>query len=219
MPEPEPALTTFLLIRHVAHAVQGHRMVGRMPGIGLGEEGRDQLTRLRARLQDTEAQAIYASPLERAAETAAALGEALGLPVDTVEELIELDYGDWTGRTVEELESEPRWPAWNSFRSGTRVPGGETMIEVQVRVLQLIERLQERYPAGRVLLVTHGDVIRGRVLLVTHGDVIRGLLLHYLGSPTDFIHRLVVDPGSVSTVAVGEHGPRILGINDSGVPA
>jgi broad specificity phosphatase PhoE len=206
MPEPEPALTTFLLIRHVAHAVQGHRMVGRMLGIGLGEEGRDQLTRLRARLQDTEAQAIYASPLERAAETAAALGEALGLPVDTVEELIELDYGDWTGRTVEELESEPRWPAWNSFRSGTRVPGGETMIEVQVRVLQLIERLQERYPAGRVLLVTHGDVIRG-------------LLLHYLGSPTDFIHRLVVDPGSVSTVAVGEHGPRILGINDSGVPA
>ncbi len=194
-------MTTFLLIRHVAHAAQGHRMVGRMPGIGLGQEGRQQLAGLCRRLQGIEAEAVYASPLERAAQTAAALGEALGLPVTTEEELIELDYGDWTGRTVEELASEPLWAAWNSFRSGTRVPGGETMMEVQARALRLIERLRERHPAGRVLLVTHGDVIRG-------------LLLHYLGSSTDFIHRLVVDPGSVSTVAVGGRGPRILGINE-----
>ena len=181
-------------------------MVGRMPGIGLSEEGRQQLAKLSRRLRGSEAAAIYASPLERAAETAAPLGRTLGLPVTTADELIELDYGDWTGRTVEELESEPRWPAWNSFRSGTRVPGGETMIEVQVRTLRLVERLRERHPAGRVLLVTHGDVIRA-------------LLLHYLGSSTDFIHRLVVDPGSISTVAVGEHGPRILGINEGGEPA
>lgn len=178
-------------------------MVGRMPGIGLSEEGRRQLDRLCRRVRAAEAHAVCTSPLERAVATAEALGAALGVPVTVAEELNELDYGRWTGRTVQELAAEPLWPAWNSFRSGTRVPGGETLIEVQARALRLVERLRGEHPGGRVLLVSHGDVIRG-------------LLLHFLGSSTDFIHRLVVDPGSISTVAVGEHGPRILGINEGG---
>ena len=77
------------------------------------------------------------------------------------------------------------------------------MIEIQARVLRLVERLRERHPDGRVLLVSHGDPIRA-------------VLLHFLGMSTDFIHRLEVDPGSVSVLTVEDSGPCLLRLNDTG---
>jgi probable phosphoglycerate mutase len=77
------------------------------------------------------------------------------------------------------------------------------MLEIQARALALVERLRERHPAGRVVLVSHGDPIRA-------------VLLHFLGMSTDFIHRLEVDPGSVSVLAVEDSGPCLLRLNDTG---
>ncbi len=77
------------------------------------------------------------------------------------------------------------------------------MVEVQARALGLVERLRTRHPQGRMVLVSHGDVIRA-------------VLLHLLGLGLDAVHRLEVVPASASTVAVGELGPCVLGVNDTG---
>jgi broad specificity phosphatase PhoE len=196
--------TTLHLVRHAPHALQDRRLlVGRTPGVGLGGEGREAARRLAARFEGVALDAVLSGPLERATATAAAITERVGPAVEVAAELDEVDFGAWTGRGFAELEGDPAWAAWNVFRSGTRAPGGETMVEVQLRALGLVERLRGRHPGGRVVLVSHGDVIRAA-------------LLHFLGLGLDSVHRVEVVPGSVSTVAVGDHGPCILGVNDMG---
>src|SRR3984957_14779066 len=95
-------MTTFHLLRHGEHAVQGRICAGRMPGIVLSEKGRGEVERAAERLAGAEIAAIYASPLERAQETAGIVGRRLDLPVTVNDELSELDFGGWTGLTVDE---------------------------------------------------------------------------------------------------------------------
>lgn len=169
----------------------------------LNEEGRAQAEGLAARLSSAPLRAVYSSPLERALETAAPLARALGLEVRVSGALNELDFGEWTGRTFSELEREPGWRRFNSFRSGTRIPGGELMAEAQARFVAEMGRLRERH-AGEALA------------LVSHADPIRAAVAHYAGIPLDLFLRVEVSPASVSVVEVGEYGPRIISVNDTG---
>ncbi|MEK0084087.1 histidine phosphatase family protein [Benzoatithermus flavus] len=191
-------MTVFYLVRHAAHARQGESLVGRTPGIGLGEAGRQQIAWLQRRFEGLTFAAVCCGPLERAVLTA----EALAPQATIAPELDEVDYGDWTGRTIAALEGDPLWQAWNGFRAGTRIPGGETMLEVQLRAVRLIDRLREAHPEGRVLLVSHGDVIRA-------------VLLHYLGLSADLFGRIEVDPGSLCVLAVEPWGARVLRLNEA----
>jgi broad specificity phosphatase PhoE len=194
-------VTVLHLVRHAPHALQDRGvLVGRTPGVALSGEGRLVALGLASRLAGSGLDAVLSGPLERATATAAAVAAAAGGVVEVAAELDEVDFGDWTGRRIADLEGDPLWRAWNLFRSGTRAPGGETMLEVQLRALGLVERLRGRHPDGRVVLVSHGDVVRA-------------VLLHLLGLGLDAIHRLEVAPGSVSTVAVGPLGPCVLGLN------
>lgn len=192
--------TTVLLIRHAEHRLQGRALVGRADGVGLSAEGRRQADGLAEWLVATPPAALYSGPLERARETAAPIAARLGLRVEIADELDEVDFGDWTGRTFGELEGGDLWRRFNAFRSGTRSPNGEHMLEVQARVVGLIERLRGRHPGGRVGLVSHGDVIRAA-------------LLYYLGAPLDLVHRIEVGPASLSVVALGADGARVLLVN------
>jgi probable phosphoglycerate mutase len=145
---------------------------------------------------------IYSSPQPRARETAEFLAELLGYSVKIAPQLDEIDYGEWTGRTFDELRSIARWRDFNSLRSCTRIAGGELMIEVQARVLGLMESLCRRHPAMTVALVSHADVIRGG-------------LAHCLGMPLDLVLRLEISPASISVVAMEQDGPRVLCINNT----
>ncbi|MEW6250325.1 MAG: histidine phosphatase family protein [Planctomycetota bacterium] len=193
-------MVTFLLIRHAHTDAVGRRIAGRMPNVGLSPAGRAQLDALAARIGEQPVQRLLSSPLERARETAAAVARVLRIEVEFAEELNELDFGAWTGRTFAELAPDPLWQQYNAFRSGTRMPGGEVMLEVQARVVGLIQRLRE---------TADGQAIA----LVTHGDVIRAALAYYLGIPLDLILRFEVDPASVSAVRLDDDGPHVLCIN------
>lgn len=196
-------MTTFLLIRHAAHGAQGVRLVGRMPDAGLSVLGREQADRLARRLERSPIEAVCSSPMERAMATARAIADRRGITPRIEHALDEIDFGTWTGQSFAELASDPVWQAWNGFRSASRPPGGEAMIEVQARAVELIERLRHE----------HGD---GTVALVSHADVIRAVLVHFLGMPLDLILRLEVEPGSVSILSVADWGARLLGLNDTG---
>ena len=191
-------MTVVHLVRHAAHGVLGHILTGRMAGVRLGDTGRAQAERLAGRLAGMPVTAVQSSPLERTLETAEVIGRRLGLPVEPVDALLEIDFGDWSGRRFDELEPSEHWRRWNHFRSGTRPPGGETIWEVQARILCHIESLPPD----------------GTVVLVSHSDLIKSILAHYLGMPPDLFLRLEISPASISTVEIGGWGPRILRINE-----
>lgn len=111
----------------------------------LNEVGREQARELSASFGGGEVEAIYTSDLRRAAETAAIVGAALGVPVTTDRDLREVDVGSWQGLTREQLAGRE----WD----------GETRDDHRRRVLDALRRI-ERAHDGRVLVVTHGGSMR-----------------------------------------------------------
>lgn len=199
-------VTGYLLIRHAAADHVGRRLAGRTPGVRLSDTGRAEARDLAAALAHAPLAAVYTSPLERARETAAPLAEPHGLDPVVSEAFQEVDFGDWTGLSFEELEGDAEWSAWNGFRSTARVPGGEAMTEVLVRALEGVREIGRRHEGGWVAVVSHCDVIRP-------------LLAHFSGMPLDHLLRLEVATASVSAIEVNPWGPRIRGMNGSGAPA
>jgi broad specificity phosphatase PhoE len=193
-------MTTFALIRHAAHGLLGDTIVGRMPGVALSPDGFEEAEQLAARLAASRVEVVYSSPLERAHRTAEEIAGRLGLEVQIADELNELDFGDWTNQKLTDLHALEEWWQFNRFRSGSRVPNGEAMIEVQCRLLRLIERLCALHPIQVVALVSHGDVIKAA-------------LAYYLGVPLDMFHRIEISPASVSIVRIEPYGAQVLLVN------
>jgi broad specificity phosphatase PhoE len=195
---------TFFLVRHAAHDNVGAFLAGRTPGIRLGADGQAQAARLAQRLVRESFEAIYSSPLERTVETAAAISTASHVPVERADALNEIDFGTWSNRSFDELGRDPAWRRWNDLRSLARTPGGETMIDVQRRVVDFLAGLWQRRPAAATVLVSHADVIRAAIG-------------HVLGLPIDGLQRFEISPGSVSIVLMGEWGARLLSLNEVAV--
>lgn len=194
--------TTFYLIRHATHDLVGRTLAGRMDGVALSEQGRLESGRLADRLGGRAIAAIYSSPLQRAQETARPLARRTGLTVDIEPALNEFDFGAWTGREFASLEGDPLWKLFNTWRSGTRAPGGESMLEVQARIVGILEALHVRHTEDAVALVSHGDVLKAAVL-------------HYLGMALDSFMRIELEPASVTVLELAHWGARIVTLNDT----
>jgi probable phosphomutase (TIGR03848 family) len=195
-------MTTYLLIRHAANDMLGKGLAGRMPGIHLNEKGQGQAQRLVRRLADIRIKFIYSSPLERAQETAEPLVKELGLPLILAEQLTEIDFGQWTGKSFCELESDTHWQRFNAVRSCCRPPLGELITEVQTRITSYLEQLCHRHQNDTVALITHADVIRAA-------------LCYHLGIPLDLMQRLEVSPASISELVLDDFQPRLVRLNDT----
>jgi broad specificity phosphatase PhoE len=190
----------FLLIRHGHNDWVGKRLAGRLAGLHLNDQGRAAAMALAESLAATPLTAICSSPLERAQETAAAIADRHGMPVETSQRLQEIDIGDWSGRTLQELAGDEHWRRYNEFRTGVRPPGGETTNEVQGRMVAEIEVWQNRQPDGLIALVGHGDPLKTAIA-------------HFVGIPIDHLQRLEIAPASVSLLEIGGWGARLLGLN------
>lgn len=195
-------MTDFLCIRHGDTDAVGVRLVGRLAGVSLNAKGRAQAKALAERLAAEPPDRIVCSPLERTRDTAGVIAERVGRPVEEDEGLLEIAFGEWTGRSFDELEREPLWRAYHHFRSGIRIPGGEMAVEVQARMVAVTERLHSESPDTAIALVSHGDPIRY-------------LLAHYAGIPLDHALRLAVDVGSLSRISMDQWGPRVLALNSA----
>jgi probable phosphomutase (TIGR03848 family) len=191
-----------LLLRHAVTEHTGNRLSGWMPGLHLSEAGRAQAQALAERLGPVAVDAVYASPLERCQETAAVVAGAKGLKVETLEDVGEVRYGDWTGRTLKELGKEPLWRVVQATPSAARFPEGESLFEMQARAVLATERLREAHP-------------KQTVAVCSHADVIKALVCHYLGMHLDLFQRVVVGPASVTAIGFGPV-PYLLRLNDTG---
>jgi probable phosphomutase (TIGR03848 family) len=198
--KPTPP-TLVLLVRHGLTPTTGTRLPGRAPGLHLSDAGKAQAETVAQRIAPLgDVAAVYASPLERARETAAPIAKATGTRVRTLADLHECDFGEWTGRRLSDLYRKKEWKQVQRNPSGFRFPKGESFGEMQVRIADALAQLRARHPGQRVVAVSHADPIKAAVA-------------HAMGTHLDLFQRLVVSPCSVSAVALTDDGPLVLAVN------
>jgi probable phosphoglycerate mutase len=196
-------VTTFLLVRHATGDHVGRVLAGRAPGVRLSEAGRREAERLAGRLAGRAVHAVYTSPLERARETAEPIARRLGLEPCVAPGVTELDFALWSGRAIDGFADDATWRHFNAYRSGTRIPGGESMLEAQARAVDELLRLRARHDGETVVVVSHADVIRA-------------LLGHFAAVPMDLLLRFEISPASVTELELEEWGARIVCVNERG---
>ena len=194
-------MITFFLIRHASCSGLGQTLWGRTPGVCLNETGKLQAQRLAERFRGMTLQAIYSSPLERALETAETIARSMNLEVTKNPAFDEINFGEWTGKSFDTLSGDESWRRFNRDRSTTRIPGGESFLEVQTRVVNGLERLSSQHTNARVAIVSHADVIKAAVG-------------YFAATPIDLLQRIEISPCSVSVVAMDKDSVRLLTINN-----
>lgn len=153
--------------------------------------------------QDLPWQAIFASPLTRAIATATPLAKKLGMGIQQRDGLKEIAYGNWEGKTPEQVNLEyhdeyVEWladPGWNS------PTGGEKGIDIARRSSEVLEEIEQNYPSGNVLVVSHKATIRIMLCSLLGIDVGR------------YRDRISMPVASVTIVKFTDRGPllNILG--------
>jgi probable phosphoglycerate mutase len=203
-PKP-PAPTTVLFVRHGQTATTGTVLPGRAPGLHLSDTGRQQAEAVADRLASTNGKiaAVYASPLERTKETAAPIAKRLSLRVRVDRDLLECDFGEWTGKQLKALMKLPEWHTVQRYPTGFRFPRGESFLEMQARIERAVDTMREAHP-GRL------------VVAVSHADPIKALVAAAMGTPLDLFQRIVISPCSVTVIVFGAGGPMVLAVNTVG---
>jgi len=195
-------MPTLLLIRHGENDfVKQARLPGRLPGIHLNKHGQEQAAALAETLKKLPLRAVYASPLERAVETARPLAQALGLEIQVRAGLLDTDVGEWQGRLLKDLRKLPLWKQVQTRPSEVRFPGGESFQELQERLIGEIESIRAAHKP------------KDLVALVFHCDPIKLVLAHYIGLPLNSFQKLGVAPGSVSILMLRRSRTYLAALN------
>lgn len=200
---------TVILLRHGrSTANTAATLAGRMPGVGLDETGIAQAQALVDRLGMLPIAAIVSSPLQRCQETVSMLATSLGLEPTLDPRLLEVDYGEWTGRSLAELVREPMWKVVQRHPSAAIFPGGEGLADVQARAVSAVRQhdreLAAQAGADRLWIAC------------THGDVIKSVLADALGTHLDGFQRIMTVPSAVSVIRYTEERPFVFHMNDTG---
>jgi probable phosphoglycerate mutase len=195
-------MTIVLLVRHGENDyVKKGRLAGRLAGVHLNEKGRAQAQAVADKLAGATIKAVYSSPLERTMETAQPIAIALGVEVIPREGLVEINFGEWTDQKLKGLSRLKLWKVVQNFPSMARFPGGETFREAQCRVVEEINSLAGMYEPKDI------------IVCVSHSDTIKLAVAFYIGLPLDMFQRLMVSPGSINVLNVGEASSSLLALN------
>lgn len=196
-------MPTLLLIRHGENDfVKTHKMAGRLSGVHLNEKGQKQAQALADALKEVPLKAVYASPLERAMETAKPIAESHGLKIIQEPDLMDTDIGEWQGRSWRVLGLTKAWRIVQNAPSRFRFPDGESFVEAQTRCASALERIIQKHNKPK-------DI----VAVVFHADPIRLSVAHFLGMPLDHFQRLSCDTGSVTVIHAGEARASLVKMN------
>lgn len=186
------------LVRHGHHALLGHILCGRMPGVVLDEQGCREMDVAAEVIRSVTPHAIQSSPQRRTLQSASIIASRCGCPVEIVQAVDELDMGRWTGQAFGELRKDPAWQRWNERRGSAKPPGGESMRALQRRVVAHIEQFADR---------------DGSIVIVSHAEPIRAALMYYLGVPLDLFYSVDIDPASISTIALDGKQAMVSRVN------
>ncbi len=195
-----------LLIRHGENEyTRTGKLAGWTKGVSLNEAGRKQAEGLVERLKGVPIKFIYSSPLERAQETAAPLAAARGLKVEIRPGLGEVQYGQWTGKSLKVLGRTKLWKVVQQLPSAMQFPDGETMRGAQLRFVDAVDAIARAHPSPKAV-----------VAVFAHSDPIKLAVAHYLGMPLDLFQRLMISTASVTVLRLGHGQPSLVKLNETG---
>lgn len=196
-------MTLLLLLRHGENDyVKTGKMAGRIPGVHLNERGQKQAQALGEALRNIPLKAVYASPLERAMETAVPIAEPHKLTIIQESDLMDTHVGKWQGRSWKVLRLTKAWKIVQEAPSRFRFPEGESFPETQLRIVNVLERIVRKHNKPK-------DI----VAVVFHADPIKLAVAHFLGMPLDQFQRLGCDTGSLTALHVNEMGAHLMKLN------
>lgn len=198
-------MTVVLLIRHASNDfLKEGRLAGRTPGVHINAQGQREADELARRLAHLPIEAVYSSPLERAVDTANAVAACQKLPVQIRDGLLEGDAGEWTGRKISELQGTETWKQIQTRPVGVALPGGESIDQIQARMVAAIDDICKNHPEGIVAVVSHSDPLKAA-------------LAHYLNWDLNNFQRLAINPASVSVLMLNDKGAVLYRLNDTGL--
>lgn len=198
-------MTKVILVRHGhVEGISPERFRGRAD-LALTPEGRRQAEATARRIQQSwRLAAIYCSPLRRCRATAEAIAGPHGRSPIAVEELTDIDYGDWQGLTPDEVRA--RWPealeTWRKNPHWTAIPGGETLQRVLSRSVSALRGVIGRHPDEAVAVIGHDSVNRI-------------LLLHTLDLPLSRYWRLGQDPCAINEIDYSDSDFTVRSLNET----
>ena len=205
-------MTRIVLLRH-AHSSANAKAIlaGRALGVDLSDRGRKESEDVAKRLKEINFSLIRVSPMERCAQTIEPLLAQLSKsreakPIVEVEsDLIEVDYGKWTGRKLAVLSRDKAWKVVQNTPSAMYFPGGEGLLDVQARAMRALNSAAN----------TPG---KGAKLLVSHGDVIKSIIASVLGTHLDHFQKIIIDPASLTVLDFNGVDYRVLTLNSTAAP-
>jgi len=193
-----------VLIRH-AHSTANAAGVlsGQMPNVHLSKSGQEQAERLAERLGKLTISQVQVSPMDRCTETLAPWLAKYGKNVTVLTEpnLIEVDYGKWSGKKLSTLSRAKLWRKVQGQPSAVTFPEGESLAQMQVRAMKTVH---DFFASDLELTI-----------MVSHGDVIKAIVASSMGMHLDDFQRIVIDPASITILESNGGAIRLTRLNDS----
>lgn len=185
-------MTIFLLIRHGENDWVGKKLAGHLPGVHLNQKGQEQAQELAIKLQNLRFKAIYSSPLERAIETAQPLATITKLTINPLQDLSEINFGDWQGKTIKQLRRLKLWKTVQKHPSQMQFPNGESFKSAQQRLANCLEEISQNHEPDDL------------IACFSHSDSIRLLVSYYLDMPLDSFQKINISTASISALVISK---------------
>jgi broad specificity phosphatase PhoE len=172
--------------------------------IELDETGRRQAEAAAEKIAQWEVEAIYSSPLKRAMTTAQSIADRLGLTVQPLEGIIDMDFGEWQGLPISETKEKygALFDLWRHRPEQLEIPGAETLEDVRKRVVATIDDV----------VAAHEDQT---IAVVSHRVVCKVLLCHLLGLDNSHFWQIAQDTTAINLFEVWEGKPSVLLVNET----
>ncbi|RBP45595.1 histidine phosphatase family protein [Garciella nitratireducens] len=155
-------MSRLYLIRHGETIWNRERKTQGIKNVSLSETGKLQAKYLAKRLKKENIDFIYSSDLSRAYKTAEIVGNHIGKSVQILPEIREMNFGDWEGLTLNEIDKKFHdiYNQWNHTPHLAKIPGGETLIQVQERAIKVVNRIIKKNPNKNIVMISHGTTIK-----------------------------------------------------------
>lgn len=197
-------MTKLFLIRHGQTTWNLESRAQGSKNIGLSDKGREQAEFLAKRMKNYKIDCIYSSDLDRAYETAKAIGKETNISVKKVDGLREMSFGKWEGLTNEEIITNynEHYTIWRSKPHEVQIPNGEKLIDVQSRALKAVNSIIDENKNKNIVIVSHGVAIKS-------------ILLGIMDIDLSNFYKIKQDNTSINVIEYRDYGPVIVSLNDT----
>lgn len=170
--------------------------------IPLSDRGKREASLIGQRMLEEKIDVVYASDLSRAIDTAKEISSLKGLDVNILEDIREMSFGDWEGKSMDviKLNRKEELERWIFTPEKQKFKGGESLEDVQVRTRRALDKI-----------ISRGDK---NIAIVSHSVAIKVMILDLLGIPLEFYKNMSLGNVSLSLVEIRDFNNVLVKYND-----